>query len=82
MSDNLPPGAGSDPNAPFNQLPAPECRGCQNRIRRAGDHESGCNQAGLNADELLTRREEDAKHERAEWRLEEQKIAKMESEAE
>jgi hypothetical protein len=79
MSDYLPPGTANDPNAPFNQPPAPECRSCGNRIFNAGDHESGCDDEGLAADELLTRREEDAKHERAEQRLEEEKIARMAS---
>jgi hypothetical protein len=82
MSDYLPPGAASDPNAPFNQPPALECRSCGNRIFKAGDHESGCDDEGLDADELLTRREEDAKHERAEQQLEEQKIAEMADERE
>lgn len=77
MSDYLPPGARNDPNAPFNQPPAPECRSCGSRIFKTGDHESGCDDEGLDADGLLTRREEDAKHERAEQRLEEQKIAEM-----
>jgi len=78
MSDYLPPGAGNDPNAPFNQPPAPECRSCGNRIRDQDDHKSGCADDGLNGRELLARREEDAKHERAEQRLEEMKIAEME----
>jgi hypothetical protein len=82
MTGNLPPRAGSDPNAPFNQPEAPECGDCGNRIHKASSHDRGCINEGLNARELLTRREEDAKHERAEGRLEEQKIAEMMSEEE
>lgn len=77
MSDYLPPGASSDPTAPFNQSPAPECSSCGNRITSSEDHDSGCRDEEMSGSEILARREEDAKHERAESRRKEQKIAEM-----
>ena len=75
MSDYLPPGAENDPNAPFNDSPAPTCRGCDNRIRRADDHEDDCRDEGLSGSELIARREKDAKHEAAERQRIEQKLS-------
>lgn len=79
MSDYLPPGADSDPTAPFNDSPAPQCRGCENRIHRSEDHAEGCRDSGLSGNELLARREEDAKHEAAERRRTEQKLSESDS---
>lgn len=66
-------GAG-DPRAPWNQPPTPECRDCGETITREDDHQAGCSNEGMNAGELYTQREEDAEIERAERRMEEQRL--------
>ena len=71
---NYPAGAESDPRAPYNQPPAPECRGCGELIGHEEDHEEGCQNKGLCMGELLRQREKDAEIERAERRMEEQRI--------
>ncbi|WP_147439929.1 hypothetical protein [Haloarcula sp. Atlit-7R] len=71
---NYPAGAESDPRAPYNQPPVPECRGCGEKIGHGDDHERGCPNEGMCAGELLQQREDDAKIEQAERRMEEQRI--------
>jgi hypothetical protein len=63
-----------DPRAPWNQPPAPECRDCEETITRASDHEPSCSNEGMGPSELYTQREEDARIERAERRMEEQRL--------
>jgi len=71
---NYPAGAESNPRAPYNQPPTPHCRECEQTIHREGNHEQGCLNEGMSAGELCQQREEDAKVERAERRMEEQRI--------
>lgn len=71
---NYPAGAESDPRAPYNQPPAPECRDCGEIIGQEEDHKHGCLNEGMCAGEMYRQREEDAKIERAERRMEEQRI--------
>lgn len=70
-----PPGTSAgDPRAPWNQPPAPECRDCEQTIARAGDHNEDCSNEGMGPSELHAQREEDARIERAERRMEEQRL--------
>lgn len=63
-----------DPRAPWNQPEAPECRGCGQIIHQSTDHDPDCPNGGMEAHELLAQREEDAKVERAERRMDEQRL--------
>lgn len=70
-----PPGTSAgDPRAPWNQPPAPECRGCEQTIARAGDHNEGCSNEGMGPNELYGQREEDAQIEQAERQMEERRL--------
>lgn len=63
-----------DPRAPWNQPTAPECRDCENTIVNEDDHTQGCMNEGMGPNEIYTQREEDARAERAERRMEEQRL--------
>jgi hypothetical protein len=70
-----PPGTnGGDPKAPWNDPPLPECRGCNNTIASEGDHEASCRNENMSPSELYNQREEDARAEKAERRMEEQRL--------
>ena len=44
---NLPPGAATDPNAPWNQREPPFCDECENYIVEADDHDPWCPDRGM-----------------------------------
>lgn len=65
-----------DPNAPWNQPPDPDCGDCENTIATPDDHTAGCTNKGMGPSELYAQREEDAKIEKAERRMDEQRLQK------
>lgn len=42
MTGNLPPGAATDPNAPWNQPEPPQCPDCGEFVTERDDHDDGC----------------------------------------
>lgn len=70
-----PPGVNaSTRTAPWNQPEAPECGCCRETIHTGDDHSENCENRGLNASELREQRARDAKHDRAEAKLEDRRF--------